>query len=73
MAVPTTRASLETRTVAVIVELGELAAGAHTLSGGSDGGTSAQLSACGAIKTRLRGAHKEFLAAGVTDVVHAIS
>jgi hypothetical protein len=73
MAVPTTRAALKTRTLAVIVELGELHQGAHTLAGGSDGGTAAQLSACGAIKTRLRGAHKEFLAAGVTDVANNIN
>ena len=57
-----------------VVELGELHQGRTDLAAGLDGGTSAQLSACPRpSKACLRGAHKEFLAAGVTDVVNAIS
>jgi hypothetical protein len=73
VAIPTTRADLETRSLAVITELGELSAGAHNLSFGTDGGTSAQQAACGAIKVRHRAAHKEYLAQGVRDVIHGIS
>jgi hypothetical protein len=73
VAVPTLRSDLKTRTLAVIVELGELHQGAHNLAAGLDGGTDAQKSACGAIKTRLRGAHKEFLAQGVRDVANNIA
>ena len=73
MAIPTLRSDLKTRTLAVIVELGELQAGAHNLAAGLDTGTAAQKEACGALKTRLRGAHKEFLAQGVRDHANNIA
>ena len=73
MAAPITRSDLKTRTIAVITELGELHQDAHNLAGGLDGGTAAQKDACGAIKVRLRGAHKEFLAQGARDNANSIA
>jgi hypothetical protein len=73
MAVPTTRSALKTRTLAAIVELGELHQGAHNLAAGLDGGTTAQKAACDAIKVRLREAHKGLLAQGVTDLANNIN
>jgi hypothetical protein len=68
MAAPTTRSDLKTRTAAVIVELGELVAGAHNLSLGADGGTQVQKDAAGALKVRLRECHKSLSHAGVGGV-----
>jgi hypothetical protein len=53
MAVPTTRAGLSTRALAVRIELAELAAGATTLAGGLDGGTQRQKDACAGLAQRL--------------------
>jgi len=73
MAVPTTRAALQTRAVALRVEAAELAAGAITLAGGSDGGTGDQKRHCSGLAHRVALVDKELKAAGVADVIYGVA
>jgi hypothetical protein len=67
VALPTTRAGLQTRVTALIVEVGELFAGAHNLAGGLDAGTERQKDAARAIEVRLRAVAKELSPQVVRD------
>jgi hypothetical protein len=73
MAVPTTRASLQTRALALRVEADELARGATILSGGSDGGTAEQQRHCSGLAHLLSLVDKELKHAGVTDTIYGVA
>jgi hypothetical protein len=73
MAVPTTRAGLQTRALALRVEAAELAQGATTLSAGLDGGTEAQKRHCSGLAHRIGLVDKELKHAGVTDAIYGVA
>ena len=53
MAIPTTRAALQTRALALRVEAAELAQGAYILQDGTDAGTADQRRHCAGLASRL--------------------
>jgi hypothetical protein len=73
VAIPTTRAALQTRALAHRIEASELAQGANILSGGSDGGTETQKRHCSGLAHRLAQEDKALKHAGVTDAIYGVA
>jgi hypothetical protein len=73
MANPVTRSALQTRALAVRVELRELADGARVLAGGLDAGTQRQRDACDGLVHRFDEAAQDLAPAGVTDTIYGVA
>jgi hypothetical protein len=72
VAVPTTRAALQTRATAVRTELRELADGARVLAGGLDAGTARQKDACDGLAHRFDLAAQELSHQVVSDTIASL-